>query len=120
MRYQDAISLIEAITVFYQNFSITEAKVKEWALILQEYDAPSVSQRLRDHVRTSKFPPTIADLLPPQETEEKTNVSAYRLMAPNTLDINEDDARAYLELLEGDRFEGKTAELPSFLKRGKR
>jgi hypothetical protein len=119
MEYQESVMVIKKITVFYQNFVVTEEKIQDWSGVLQEYDLYSVMERLNDHVRANKFPPTLSDLLP-NEKAGLTNVGAYIRIEGNTLEKQAEEARLMLERLEGDRFKGKPLELPSFMKKGKK
>jgi hypothetical protein len=95
LNYNQALKILKTITVFYQNFVITEEKAKEWALELQEYDFDGVQMNLKEHVKASKFPPTLADLLN-QEGQSKRN-AAYLPATADSLRNNSEDARRFLE-----------------------
>lgn len=115
MNYQEAIMVLKKVHVFYQNFAVTEERIQDWALVLQEYDLKGIISNLHEHVKTNKFPPTLADLLP-KGNDLKVNQTAYRKIGVDSLNIQAEEARAMLELLEGDRFEGVPLQLPNFLK----
>lgn len=116
MNYQEAIMVLKKVHVFYQNFAVTEERIQDWALVLQEYDLKGILSNLHNHVKENKFPPTLADLLP-KDNGLKVNQSAYKKIGVDTLKINAEEARAMLEQLEGDRFKDKPLTLPSFMRK---
>jgi hypothetical protein len=99
MTYQEALKVIKTVSIYYQNFVITEERVKEWALIIQDYELFQVMDNLKEHARTNKFPPTLADLI---STQEQNKQVAY---LPNTIEttmIQAEEARQFLEAIEGN------------------
>lgn len=113
MTYKEAVRVLQTVSMFYQNFAMTEQKVKEWALIIQEYEFTDVMENLKNFVGESKFPPTVADLLPKENEEPKS--SAYLKIGDETLKVNADQAEEMLKRLEGERFK-EIPPLPDFIK----
>lgn len=112
MQYQQALKVIKTITLYYQNFVVTEEKVKEWADEIQHHSLDEVTKRLKEHAKESKFPPTLADLI---EKKEESKSAAYVTANPEYIESKAEEAKRLLIELEGERFT-EPAELPDFLK----
>lgn len=106
MTYQEALKAIKTISVFYQNFIITEEKVKEWALIIQEYEFRHVMENLKEHVKTSKFPPNLSDLIAAKEVEKPIRHAGYLPNTAESMQISAEEARRFLEALERPAISG--------------
>jgi glutamine synthetase adenylyltransferase len=101
MTYQDALKVIKTVSVFYQNFVITEERIREWALVIQEYEYKQIMDNLKAFARENKFPPTLADLLQTQTQASKS--AAYIQSTPEALGVRVDEAKRFLETIEGKR-----------------
>jgi hypothetical protein len=100
MTYQEALKVIKAVATYYQNFSLTEEKVREWGLVIQEYELNQVMENLRTHVRKSQFPPAISDLI---KQDESTKRIAYLPNTVESMHIQAEEARQFLEAIEGNQ-----------------
>lgn len=104
MTYQDALTVLKSITVFYHNFSVTEEKAKQWAEVLTEYDFMEVTLNLRNYVKVNRFPPTLSDLIElKDEITPKKNI-AYIQATETEIERREREAKELLIKLEGERF----------------
>lgn len=56
---------IKLIVEAYQNFQPTPGRVKLWAEMLTDIDFETAIKRLRAHIKTNRFVPTIAEILNP-------------------------------------------------------
>lgn len=101
MTFQQALLVIKKISVFYQNFVLTEEKANDWAMVLQEYDLVSIMENLKNHVKSNKFPPTLADLLPQEDDTIKR--AAYLPATAESLRISSEEAEGFLKLIEEDK-----------------
>lgn len=63
MKQTEMANFLAMIKTAYPYFEITEAGVKLWHLMLQDLEYKDAQARLAQHIRTSKFAPTIAELL---------------------------------------------------------
>ncbi|QFG05730.1 helicase loader [Bacillus phage 035JT001] len=116
MTFKEAVMIIQKIsTVYYQNFSITEDKVKEWAHVIQEYEKKQVEENLLEHVRKSKFPPTLADLIRSEEDSQPKG-AAYIQATPELMQLNAQQAEELLKKLQAERKVVGKPELPDFIK----
>lgn len=85
------ILLMKLITNVYQNFEVEDpAKIDVWHAVLRETPIKVARLNLMDHFRTSRFPPTPADLI---RLEYKQPLSVYELQKL-------DNDRQLLELQE--------------------
>jgi hypothetical protein len=104
MKYNEALKVIKSVTIFYQNFIITEEKANEWALLLQEYDFNSIMENLRNYVKVNKFPPTISDLLN-QENVSKNQVAYLQVTEETMKEQALEAARLLQQIEEPKKFE---------------
>jgi hypothetical protein len=64
MNKRETFKLLEKITVFYDQFIISQEKVNLWHQILQNYPVDTVEESLISFVTESSYPPKISDLIP--------------------------------------------------------
>ncbi|QFG05465.1 helicase loader [Bacillus phage 031MP004] len=115
MTFKEAVKIIQQITVYYQNFTITEEKVKQWAHIIQEYEIKQVEENLAEYARYNKFPPTLADLIR-SEKDEQPKGAAYIQVTPELMQLNAQQAEELLKRLQAERKVVGKPELPDFIK----
>nr|WP_243895925.1 replicative helicase loader/inhibitor [Paenibacillus sp. F411] len=65
------------IKTAYPFFEITEPGVRLWQAMLQDLDYKTAQERLRQHIRTSRFAPAIADIVN-QSTSEPSYYELQR------------------------------------------
>ena len=78
MTQAEIVKLFKAITLSYPAFRLTDDLAKEQVLLwhehLKDITFDHAMENLRRHVRTEKFPPTIADLRRPLEAKDPETV----------------------------------------------
>ena len=62
MKKTDILILLKAIQNYYPNFKFDGEKRDFWHEVMRGMDFEQVKLNLVEYVKTSKFPPTIADL----------------------------------------------------------
>lgn len=62
MNKSQVLSILETIAESYSNFDLTKKKAEVWSEFLSDMPYEKVKSKLHDHIRTSKFPPTIAEI----------------------------------------------------------
>lgn len=100
MNYQEALKVIKTISIYYQNFVITEDRVKEWAYVIQEYDLEPTLNNLKEFAKESKFPPTLSDLIRTKEIEKPIRHAGYLPNTAESMQINSEQARQFLEAID--------------------
>ena len=66
-----AKNFIKIMAASYQSFAPTPDRIKTWTYFLDEIDFDLAIKRLNNHIRTSRFPPSIAEILNPDEANRK-------------------------------------------------
>ncbi|WP_199925747.1 replicative helicase loader/inhibitor [Paenibacillus bouchesdurhonensis] len=69
MKQTETANFLAMIKTAYPFFEITEPGTRLWHMMLQDIDFKTAQVRLADHIRTSKFAPTISEIV--QAPEEK-------------------------------------------------
>ncbi|OKP97744.1 hypothetical protein A3849_13640 [Paenibacillus sp. P46E] len=72
-------NFLAMVKTAYPYFEITEPGVKLWHLMLQDLDYKDAQGRLVRHIRSSKFAPTIAELLADDQAPEPSFYEVLRL-----------------------------------------
>lgn len=72
MKKTEVLIIMRAIQNYYPNFKITEEKRDFWAKAMQGMDASLVEKKLLQHVKESRFTPTIADISAYPKKRDKT------------------------------------------------
>lgn len=72
MKQTETASFLAMIKTAYPFFEVTEPGVRLWHMMLEEIDFKTAQARLANHIRTSKFAPTISEILNPAASEEKS------------------------------------------------
>ena len=71
MNIKQTALIIEKISFLYPSFIKDESKVRDivvtWHEILEDYEYESVMKNLKWHIKSSKFPPKISDLITQEE-----------------------------------------------------
>lgn len=62
MTREEVIQLFKYIKMSYENFEVNSEKIDYWFNLFKTQDYQSVLKRLKKHVVTSKYPPTISEL----------------------------------------------------------
>ena len=108
MNKSDVIEVIQTIETLYnnpftKNIIPSEQKqkimsvVEAWYSILKDYEFNQVMKNLSEHVKRSRFAPTVSDLV-----QEKHLIVDRMNAIPNA-----EETQAYLESLTGDREKNK-------------
>lgn len=75
MTKQELIELLKYIVVAYPRFEIVEDTPKIWHDFLKDESYDVVLERLKTHIRESKYMPSISELLEhPEKTERRKTV----------------------------------------------
>ncbi|WP_055108926.1 replicative helicase loader/inhibitor [Paenibacillus ihumii] len=79
MKQTETASFLAMIKTAYPFFEITEPGTRLWHMMLQDIDFKTAQMRLAHHIKTSKFAPTISEIVqaPASESEEP---SYYELL----------------------------------------
>lgn len=88
MNKQELFKVLDNVHEYYDRFEVTQKRIDSWHEILKDYDFNVVMKNLKKYSTTSKFPPTIADLLEGQ----------YRELRPYDLTPEEIKAKQQAEL----------------------
>jgi hypothetical protein len=71
MTKNQVIKIFAVIVSAYPGFAVTEEKLSVWHKALEDQEFNTVERNVMRHVRTEKYPPTIAEIIdhsPKQET----------------------------------------------------
>ncbi|OMD69163.1 hypothetical protein BSK48_16945 [Paenibacillus odorifer] len=91
---QEALLILLQIKTAYPNFNLDNDTKNLWTQFLMETDAETAAHNLRDHIKQSKFQPTIHEIVKPNEEvifkrrkqlaiqQEKENEDRMRLAVP--------------------------------------
>jgi hypothetical protein len=75
MNKKQVLTILKTVGEFYNQKPLTEHetlnKVNLWHEILKEYEFDIVYENLKSHIKTSKYPPVIADLITQTEERER-------------------------------------------------
>lgn len=71
MKQTETANFLAMIKTAYPFFEITGPGTKLWHMMLQDIDSRTAQSRLVNHIRTSKFAPTIADIVQAPATEDQ-------------------------------------------------
>lgn len=93
MSPQETIELLKVIKGAYGKFEIHPQTPEVWHTFLESEKLEEVVKRLQKHTRSSRFEPTISDLLPSKEEKEK--IARDREIALNNWVNEGNDPRDY-------------------------
>ncbi|WP_338842090.1 replicative helicase loader/inhibitor [Paenibacillus glucanolyticus] len=72
MKQTETANFLAMIKTAYPFFEVTEAGVRLWHTMLIDLDYKTAQKRLANHIRSSKFAPTISEIVNPAPFEEKS------------------------------------------------
>lgn len=72
MKQTETANFLAMIKTAYPFFEVTEAGVRLWHSMLADLDYKTAQKRLANHIRSSKFAPTISEIVNPAPFEEKS------------------------------------------------
>ncbi|MGN7359972.1 replicative helicase loader/inhibitor [Paenibacillus sp. SAF-054] len=72
MKQTETASFLAMIKTAYPFFEVTEPGVRLWHMMLANLDYKTAQSRLADHIRSSRFAPTISEIVNPIAQEEKS------------------------------------------------
>lgn len=55
--------LLKFLNDVYPNVTLTQSRIDTWSALLKDQNPADVMRKAENHVLTSKFPPTVADLI---------------------------------------------------------
>lgn len=71
MKINETAAIIEKISFLYPSFIKDESKLREiiltWHEVLEDYENEEILKNLKWHIKSSKFPPKISDLITQEE-----------------------------------------------------
>lgn len=73
MEAKQVLELLKFIKGAYNRFDINEEMPRVWNEFLKEEPFEMAMQRLKRHIKYSKYEPTISDLLPSKDEREKAH-----------------------------------------------
>lgn len=79
MKQTEMANFLAMVKTAYPYFEITEPGVKLWHFMLQELDYKDAQGRLARHIRSSKYAPTIAELLVDDQSSGPSFYEVLRL-----------------------------------------
>lgn len=62
MNKAEVKELLKEIVVAYPNFEVPEPRFMLWCELMADISFKTARERLREHIKTNRFPPTIADI----------------------------------------------------------
>jgi len=68
---KQAAEFIKKISGAYPNLEFNENRIKIWVEMMADIDYSLAVTRLKKHITTSKFPPSIAEILNPDEANRR-------------------------------------------------
>lgn len=71
MTKQEVFELLKTINVYYERFEVNQIKIDAWYDAMKEYKFDHSLRNLNKYIKTSKFAPTIADLVEGQFKETR-------------------------------------------------
>lgn len=72
MKQTETANFLAMIKTAYPFFEVTEPGVRLWHMMLDDLDLKTAQRRLANHIRSSKYAPTIAEIVNPTPSEEKS------------------------------------------------
>jgi len=78
MTKKETFQILKLIQQFYERFEINQDKIDAWHDVLQAEDFNAVYSILKSVVKTNKFPPTIAEILPTKQLNGVMGVEATK------------------------------------------
>lgn len=115
MTLSETDKLLSKIKSFHQYFEKTDEKVKDWYIILKNYDYKEVCaklNRLSGSFETGNIVPTISMLIEGLKSNKKVEIKNYDVYCPH--------CKRYIELNKYDKHRDKCASISYFLKEYKR
>lgn len=85
MDRNEVIELFKQIKMFYPNFEVTTDRVNAWYNILEKYEFNNSVRNLKKFIETSKFAPTIADLIEGQYKDSRPYDNTPNVMSDEEL-----------------------------------
>jgi hypothetical protein len=82
MDNKQAKEFVKIIVEAYPNFEPTPGRVKIWAEMMDNITFKLAMKRLKAHISTSKFPPSIAEILNPEEANKKRRPQEDEVTSP--------------------------------------
>lgn len=74
MTTKETVGVLKKIAAAYHNFELSEERTLLWHEFLEPHDVELVNKNLRRHIESKPFPPTISDLVKPDEDYEREYV----------------------------------------------
>ncbi|MEC0239461.1 replicative helicase loader/inhibitor [Paenibacillus dokdonensis] len=72
MKQTETASFLAMIKTAYPFFEVTEPGVRLWHMMLTNLDYKTAQNRLANHIRSSKFAPSISEIVNPIADEERS------------------------------------------------
>ncbi|MNW38930.1 Loader and inhibitor of phage G40P [compost metagenome] len=63
MKQTETANFLAMIKTAYPFFEVTEPGTRLWHMMLEDIDSKTAQQRLAHHIKTSKFAPTISEIV---------------------------------------------------------
>jgi hypothetical protein len=102
MNKEQVFDILSLIKQYYDRFEVSQMKINAWHDVLEPEDFNAVYSILKEVVKTNKFPPTIAEIMPTKQLNGVMGV---------------EETRKYLDKLEAEEKERrKNSDLQAFPK----
>ncbi|MBY0597723.1 replicative helicase loader/inhibitor [Bacillus bingmayongensis] len=63
MEKKEVVSLLRYIVAAYPNFELTDERIQVWIDLLEDSSYSKTMEKLKQHCKTKKFPPSVAEIL---------------------------------------------------------
>lgn len=93
MKSVEIIKLFELIALAYDSFIISPEKVNFWQDMLSEIDFNNAEKMVREYIKTSRFPPTIADIIASPYCEKPRELTDDEIAMQQLIERMEADGR---------------------------
>ncbi|MBT2654634.1 hypothetical protein J7E81_05155 [Bacillus sp. ISL-18] len=91
MTKSEVVNLLILIESVYSNFVFKDETVQQWFQFCSEMDVEKVMAKLKNHIRKSPYPPTIADIavFPFEENDFPAPLQKWMKTGPERMEYNQ-------------------------------
>jgi len=96
---KQVVEIFKLIKSVYPNFEVDQMKVDTWSKVMKGQDYERVIIKLEEHMKTNKFPPTIAEITAyaPKENQHLKKMEEWKKEAAK---VPEETKRQFREKLK--------------------
>lgn len=78
MTKKEVLELFKFLKTVYPQFEVDQYKLDVWSELLEDQDFDRVMKKAKEHAKTNKYPPAVAELYTPKHKEENEFLKQYR------------------------------------------